>query len=346
MTTTTVSQDEATRDAIASAVLAPSVHNTQPWRFAITPDGVELSLDRRRQLAVLDPFGRQLVLSAACALFNARVSFAASGRAVTVERLPDESRPDLLARLRITDDRPADDRLDHDRPDDNRPDDDRLAALAPAVELRQTNRRSFDADDVPADLIARLVDAAEREGAALQPVVDEKDRQTLARLSQRADAQQITNPAYRAELRTWTTDDSTRLDGVRAEVIPHVDGTAHDEIPIRDFDTRGVGALPGATHSSTQQCLLIISTDGDGIDSWIRAGEALERVWLELTKAGFAASLFTQVIEESGLRAQLREELRMVTHPQLVLRVGHAAPTTRSLRRPLEDMLDHSLVRR
>ena len=331
MPTTTVSRDAAIRDAIASAVLAPSVHNTQPWRFVITPDGLDISLDRRRQLAVLDPSGRQMVLSAACALFNARVSLAASGRGVTVERSPDESRPELLARLRVTDAGSADDDL---------------AALGSAAALRQTNRRGFDADDVPADLITRLVDAAQSEGAMLLPVVDEADRQTLARLSQRADAQQVTNPAYRAELRTWTTDDSGRLDGVRAEVIPHVDGTAQDEIPMRDFDTRGAGALPGATHSSTQQCLLILSTDGDSIDSWIHAGEALERVWLELTRAGFAASLFTQVIEEAGLRAQLRDELRLLTHPQLVLRVGHAPATTRSLRRPVEDVLDDPLPRR
>ena len=336
MTTTSVSRDAAIRDAIASAVLAPSVHNIQPWRFAITPDGLDISLDRRRQLAVLDPSGRQMVLSAACALFNARVSLAASGRRVTVDRLPDESRQDLLARIRVTDDGSA----------DGVTADDELAALLPATLHRQTNRRSFDVDDVPKELIDRLVDAAGKEHASLRAVVDDTDRQTLARLSQRADAQQITNPAYRAELRSWTTDDSTRLDGVRAEVIPHVDGTAHDEIPIRDFDTRGAGALPGATHSSTQQCLLILSTDGDSIDSWIHAGEALERVWLELTRAGLAASLFTQVIEEPGLRAQLRSELRMLTHPQLVLRVGHAPSTTRSLRRPVEDVLDDPLARR
>jgi hypothetical protein len=315
-------------DAIASAVLAPSIHNTQPWRFTITQSGLDISLDRGRQLPVLDPTGRQLVLSVGCALFNARVSLAASGRRFTVDRFPDASCPDLLARLDVSEEPSTE--VD-------------LARLGTAVAMRQTNRRSFTNDAVPEELISRLVDAACSEGAVLFPVLDTADRRTLARLSQRADAQQITNPAYRAELRSWTTDHSTRRDGIRAEVVPHVDGTAHDEVPIRDFDTRGGGALPAGTHSSAGQCLFILGTNGDGRDSWIHGGEALERVWLELTRAGFAASVFTQVIEESGLRAQLRDELRLTTHPHLVLRVGHAPTTTRSLRRPVNDVLENPL---
>jgi hypothetical protein len=328
MTTVSVSRDGAIRDAIESAVLAPSVHNTQPWRFRLTSEGLEISLDRQRQLPVLDPSGRQMVLSAGCALFNARVSLAASGRSVTVERFPDDSHPDLLARLHVSEAGPASTDLE---------------ALYEAAKLRQTNRRSFSPDPVPVELVTRLVEATRSEGAVLHTLADEDDRQTLARLSQHADAQQVTSPAYRAELRSWTTDDSTRLDGVRAQVVPHVDGTAHDDIPIRDFDTRGAGALPAETHSSTGQCLLILGTSGDGPDSWVHGGEALERVWLEVTRAGFAASVFTQVIEVPGLRAQLREELRLLSHPQLVLRVGHASATTRSLRRPVKDMLENPL---
>lgn len=123
------------------------------------------------------------------------------------------------------------------------------------------------------------------------------DRETLARLSQKADELQITNPAYRAELRAWTTNYPTRSDGVRAAVVPHVDGTSGDDVPIRDFDTQGAGWLPAETRSSVRQCLLVLGTAIDSPESWVRAGEALERVWLEITRAGFVASLFTQMVE-------------------------------------------------
>ena len=51
------------RAVVELASLAPSVHNTQPWRF--TWDGRALSLydDAARALPVLDPTGRERLLS-------------------------------------------------------------------------------------------------------------------------------------------------------------------------------------------------------------------------------------------------------------------------------------------
>jgi hypothetical protein len=45
--------------ALASAVRAPSPHNTQPWRFAVEHDIIEVWLDRERVLTVADPQGRE-----------------------------------------------------------------------------------------------------------------------------------------------------------------------------------------------------------------------------------------------------------------------------------------------
>ena len=100
-TVTTTRLTQALRRAAVRATLAPSVHNTQPWRFRLAPDALEIYLDGSRRLQVLDPFGRQQMISCGCALFNARVSLAASGVDVEVERFPDPLRPDLLARVRI-----------------------------------------------------------------------------------------------------------------------------------------------------------------------------------------------------------------------------------------------------
>jgi hypothetical protein len=319
-------QARALHDAVGRALLAPSVHNTQPWRFVLYPNEMEILADRSRQLAVLDPTGRQLHLSIGCALLNARVSLAAAGRAVNVRRLPDRDHPDLVAGIELD--------------GDGDPVDPTLAALDPVIGLRQTNRRRFADDRVPDDLVARLVSVAKAEGAELLPVIRPDDRQALARLTQKADAEQITNPAYRAELRAWTSNDPARRDGVRAAVVPHVDGTSGDEVPIRDFDTQGSGWLPAETRSSASQCLLLLGTYSDNPAAWIRAGEALERVWLEVTRAGYVASLFTQVIEVGALRVQLRDELRLGMHPHVVLRVGRAPVTAASMRRHIDELVE------
>src|SRR5438128_5668821 len=89
------------RRAAVRATRAPSIHNTQPWRFMISGDVLHLWADPDRRLRVLDPHGRQLLLSCGCALFNARVSLADAGYAAVVRRFPNPAQPDLLAEITV-----------------------------------------------------------------------------------------------------------------------------------------------------------------------------------------------------------------------------------------------------
>ena len=317
-------QAQVLRRAVARAVLAPSVHNTQPWRFVIHGETLEIHADRARQLRVLDPAGRQLTISCGCALFNARVALAASGYDATVDRFPDPRRPQFLARLTLG-----------ARSEARLP----LVSLDAVLELRQTNRRRFADDPVPPQIVGGLIDAAAAEGAQLYEVADPEQRYSVARWSQEADRAENANPAYRAELRAWTTDDAMRRDGVPSLAVPHVDAGADDDIPIRDFDTHGTGWLPVATHSSVNQCLLLLGTLADDPEAWLRTGEALEHVLLEVARHGYAASPLTQVVEVPATRARLRSELRLDMQPHILMRVGRAPKTPASRRRRLDDVI-------
>lgn len=321
----------AWRHVALQAHAAPSVHNTQPWRIQLGPRRLSLLADRQRQLLVLDPTGRQMTLSCGCALFNARIAAAAEEVPIRVTRFPHGSRSDLLAHLDLC------------AADDPAADAPALAAELPgldeAIRDRHTNRRKFSDQPVPRDVLDAVLHDAAIEGAAAIEIRDEQDRTTLARLSQRADAMQYADPAYRAELRRWTTDDATRRDGVAARAVPHVDAGSRDEIPIRDFDARGTGFLPTETASTREQCLVLLGTDGDDHESWLRAGEALERMLLEITRRGLAASPLTQVVEVASERAALRSELRLTMYPHVLLRIGYAPPTPGSSRRALADVV-------
>jgi hypothetical protein len=84
-------------------MLAPSLHHSQPWRFIVHADGLDVRADRTRHLTSIDPLGRELVQSVGAALFNARVALAARGWAVDVQRCPSPDEPDLLAVLHLVD---------------------------------------------------------------------------------------------------------------------------------------------------------------------------------------------------------------------------------------------------
>src|SRR5215207_8758566 len=94
--------DTALEQAATVALRAPSIFNTQPWRWRLDDGVAELRADRERQLHTVDPQGRLLTLSCGVALHHLRAALAASGTQVEVARLPEPGDPDLLARVRVT----------------------------------------------------------------------------------------------------------------------------------------------------------------------------------------------------------------------------------------------------
>ncbi len=322
---------EALRRAAVRATWAPSVHNTQPWQFVVGRAALGVHADRSRQLPVLDPSGRQLIISCGCAVFNARVSLAADGFAAAVRRYAPGERGNLVADLAGE---PG-----------SEP---QVAALDPVLALRRTNRRQFADDQVAPELVATLQTVAAAEHATLVTVQTQPHRMAVALLSQRAEAIEEANPAYRAELRAWVSDDQRRGDGVLITTLPRLDRTAPADgvapggLPLRTFADPGEAGLPSSRLANRDHSLFLLGTERDDPVSWLRAGEALERVWLEVTRAGYVMSLFTQLIEVPVTREQLRSELGLGMYPHVLLRVGRAPATPASRRRKLVEVLRHS----
>src|SRR5689334_24682575 len=79
---------------VHTAMLAPSIHNTQPWQFHIRDNGIDVYADWRRRLDVIDPNGRQLIISVGAAVMNLRLAIHEHGRATAVRTPagPEESR--------------------------------------------------------------------------------------------------------------------------------------------------------------------------------------------------------------------------------------------------------------
>ena len=148
--------------AVSYAVLAPSTHNVQPWRFSIAEKDVDVLADLSRGLPVVDPHGRELVMSCGAALFHLRVALRYFGYSPEVELLPEASRPDWLARVHMG----ARAEIDGD-----------TVLLFQAIPQRRTYRERFHEEAVPAALLSELEADAQAEGAWLRVVEDTGTRQ-------------------------------------------------------------------------------------------------------------------------------------------------------------------------
>src|SRR6185295_13753413 len=99
--------DEKTvRSAIALAIRAPSVHNSQPWRWRVGDSSLHLYADWSRHLPATDPDGRDLVVSCGASLHHLRVALAALGWDTVVHRVPNPAEPDHLAAVELVERRP------------------------------------------------------------------------------------------------------------------------------------------------------------------------------------------------------------------------------------------------
>lgn len=324
------------QQVVAAATRAPSIHNTQPWRFVATSDRLEVFLDRERALPVLDPTGRQQVISCGSAIEFAVVALADLGHESEVDLLPAESDPDHLANVRVTGSRAASE-------DDH--------ALAAAISQRHTVRSAFQPRAVPDELVDRLQRAAAEQGTWVKPITRSEEEVATVFLISRAEEMEQGDPAYVAELQSWMRTDPAAVDGVPVEAVPAEDPrTRPSNWLIRDFaagqreqhEFLEAGDPAAPPPEVERPGVVLMGTEGDDRYAWLLAGRALGRVLLLATAAGLAASPLTQALDWPATRTRLQSRLSLVGHPQMLLRMGYATESASAVvsgRRPVAEVL-------
>ena len=326
VTTWTVdTEDSPLLGCLAAAAAAPSVHNTQPWLFRLRNDGVDLLLDRRRRLAVIDPAGRAALVSVGAALLNLRVAMLAYGRTPVVRLSPVPDQPDLVARVtvgppvRVTQ---------------------TARLLARAIPRRHTNRQPFADIAVPAEVRAELRAAAAAEGATLT-LLEPAARGEVLSVVRTAEQRWHHDPRYWAELDDWTRPVPGRRDGVPLAAFGP--WSVRDALPLRDFGLVRPTQRRWAVPFERSPLLAVLSTLGDGRRQRLRAGQALQRTLLTATVRGVSTSLLNQPLEIPELRhLVLAGTFRS---PHAIIRLGYGRPSAPSPRRRLSDLLvigDHT----
>lgn len=189
--------------AVALACRAPSLHNSQPWRWILDAETLKLFSDNDRMLPATDPLGRQMVLSCGAALHHLQTALAAQLWASMIERIPRSPDRQCLATLRFC------------RLNDSSENEIRLAA---AIRRRRTERLPMDAPPEWPQTVASLRTLAERAGAHLG-VIGERERPALDDISRRISGARRADLAYQSELHWWTGH-AVYPDGIPADTLP------------------------------------------------------------------------------------------------------------------------------
>lgn len=311
------------------AVLAPSTFNTQPWRFRVSVEGVELYGDYTRRLPVADPAGRELLMSIGAAVMNLRVAadFFDFGCEVVYNHSGSSEEP--LAFVNLL---PGDASVHAGV---------RLNTLFPQLTRRHTNRKPFLVSRVPASVIRQVQDLAASGETVVSASTDGKLNDAVAGLVAQADRLLLADPAYRRDVAEWLRpNDTQQPDGMRGEVV----GLDAHAAPFAPWATRVFDLGKRRAAQDKNLCLdapgLITIAGEDTVPHWLAAGEFLERMLLLLTAEGIQHSYFNMPVQVPALRLELRKLLGLHVWPQLLLRIGYSlAEPVPTPRRPINEFL-------
>ncbi|WP_407671113.1 Acg family FMN-binding oxidoreductase [Nocardia stercoris] len=306
------------------ATRAPSLHNTQPWRWVADGAHLDLFADIDRLLRAADPQGRQELISCGVVLHHAVTALAAHGWRAEIDYFPDACDPDHLAALSLRQ---------------------TAGASAADVELARAmdERYSDRLPMLPPHGLEQLVPRLRAAVSAYEldfDVLPEAGRARLAALSDRHAADRDNDALYQQELSGWAGH-ADAPEGVPPSSL----------VSAAEFARTDVGrAFPAAPHAQRRAGLsdraevAVISSYGDSPLQWLFTGAALSAVLLECTVAGLSTCPLTHITETTADRRALAMLLpQPAPLPQALVRIGTAPDDDRpppSPRRPLVDVVE------
>ena len=310
------------REIIRYATLAPNGHNTQPWKFAITQNAIEIYPDYTRRLPVVDPDNREMWISLGCALENLLLAAAASGYAANVI-YPDST--DAIT-VNLTKDMP------------------RLSPLFDMIPIRQNTRSEYDGQPVNQGDLNLLQTTRGEPGVVLQFLTGTNEIEIALEYVNQGNLLQYADTKFVNELIDW-------LRFNKKEALKSRDGlysrcSGNPEVPRwlgksfvsgtkpqqqADLDAKKLRSSSGA---------VVIASETDDKIGWVRTGQVYERLALQMTALNIKSALLNQPIEVASIRSQFQNAIGLGNaKPQLLVRFGYAEALVYSLRRPVDEVL-------
>jgi nitroreductase len=311
-------------DCIRFATLAANGHNTQPWRFRIGADRVEIRPDLARRTPVVDPDDHHLFVSLGCAAENLSLASGARGRPGELTFDPAEDGAVVCV---FGDGVPSD------------------PALVDAIPRRQSTRGTYDGRQVSAADLRILAAAAVVPGVDLVLITDRTPIDRVRDLVVAGNTAQMADPAFMRELKTWLrfNPDEALANGDGLFSVASGNPALPSWLGPRMFDM--VFRADAENDKYAQQLrsssgVAVFVTERDDREHWVRAGRACQRFALQATALGLKHAFVNQPVEVPELRPALAALVGMPgRRPDIVMRFGYGATMAYSARRPVAEVV-------
>ena len=313
------------RELVRYATLAPSSHNTQCWRFKLEGNRISILPDLSRRCPAVDPDDHQLFVSLGCAAENLVQAGRAHGLQSDVRFDPAGGG---AVRIAFASAKPA------------------RSPLFDAIPKRQCTRAAYDGTPLEPTELRALEHAGLGNGVRILLLTGRSQMERIVEYVVQGNTAQMNDPAFMKELRTWIRFND-------AEAIATGDGLsshASGNMTVPGWLGRLVFRFAFRPKSENDKYakfirssagIAVFVSDASDKQHWVETGRCYERFVLQATALGIRTAMVNQPVEVTALRADFAHSLGIGHHrPDLVVRFGRGPEMPRSLRRPLDAVID------
>ena len=293
--------DEKLKFLLNYAILAPSLHNTQPWHFVVQDNLINVLADRSRQLHVADADARELYISIGCAIENLMIAITYFGLNATVKYFPEANDEVWVASLSFKEAAATASLADQE--------------LFHAITLRHTNRQTYFNKPLNERDVQKLQDCLRESNTTLQLTDDPEIKQQIDSLVISADITQFADPDYRVELNNWINQGEF---GYRW-LIARVGQLATNYLASHHKPTK-----TEADVVLNAPMLALISTTANDRLAQIKTGQLFERLALYATTLNIGIQPLSQILQVTELKPEVSKLFSgSASVPQMAFRLGY-----------------------
>lgn len=307
-------------------ILAPSGYNSQPWKFKLGDNFLEILPDYTRARLNTDPDYREFFMSLGAAAFNLEVAAKHFGLGFNKTYRLDEKNHQHSIYFEF-----AEKKLLVDS-----------SPLFEAISIRHTNRFSYQDTNIPKTLIETLYSLPRPSSVELNLITRPGDKTTMAALIHQSFILWYKNKMLTEELESWLRDDlSISKDGLPTGVLNLYKLAINTKyLMMKEDQTIKNQSEHEQNLAKTAPALVVISTKNDNIQNWFEAGEFFESFVLTLALHGYTTDHFNQPLFLKKPRQDVARIVGSHSFPQLLLRFGlPTVKTPKTSRRPLHELL-------